>query len=378
MKTFKKINEVWFWQNMLTPHMGELAVEFAKLGYNVTFVSNQILSKERIKLGWQAPKLLNVKFKLVKNKEQITRLAEKVSIGSIHLVQGIRGNGIIKYAQKVFRKRNIKQWIMLETINSDGLQGVFRSILYRALFFYWKKNIEGVLAIGKKTPYWVATRGIARNRIYSFAYFLKKNNNQLKVFSSGNRVFRFIFVGQLIKRKRVDYLIKQLAALKELNFELWVIGTGNEKNYLHKLAEELLGDKVKWFNTMPMNLIPKLIKKVDCLVLPSQHDGWGAVVSEALMAGTPVICSDSCGSSEVVEASNCGFVFPSNNKNAFINSLLIQFKGGLWSLSCRKKLVKWANCLSAKSGANYLAQILNYKKKNNLILPPWKLKTKNL
>jgi glycosyltransferase involved in cell wall biosynthesis len=376
MKNSIKNNQVWFWQNMQTPHMSSLAVELAKLGCNVNFVSNQILSKERIKQGWHAPKFHNVKFKLVKNKKNIIRLAERVPNASIHLFQGIRGNGILKYAQKIFKKRHIKQWIMMEKINSNGIGGIFRSILYRALFFYWKKNINGILAIGREMPDWVASHGIVKNCIYPFAYFLKNNNNQLKKSSDRNRVFRFVFVGQLIKRKRVDYLIKQLATLKKLDFELCVIGTGNERNYLHILAEELLGEKVKWFNTVPMNLIPKFITKADCLVLPSQHDGWGAVVSEALMVGTPVICSDSCGSSEVVRASNCGFVFQSNNQNAFVNSLRAQLKSGLWNLSRRKKLAKWATCLSAKSGASYLAEILNYKKiDSNLIIPPWKLKS---
>jgi glycosyltransferase involved in cell wall biosynthesis len=113
-------------------------------------------------------------------------------------------------------------------------------------------------------------------------------------------------------------------------------------------------------------------------VLPSQHDGWGAVVSEALMVGTPVICTNSCGSSAVVRASKHGHVVPVNNQDAFIEALSKQFKSGLWSLPKRKKLAKWASCLGAKSGAAYLAKILNYSKKNlNHIIPPWKLNIKN-
>lgn len=293
MKNSKKVNQVWFWQNMLTPHMGELAIEYAKLGHRVTFVSNQILSKDRLKLGWQAPKLFNVRFKLIKNKKDTLKLSENASIGTIHLMQGIRGNGLIKYAQQIFRKRHLNYWVLMETINNDGWQGIIKSILYRVLFFYWRKNINGVLAIGAKMPKWVVKHGIDKKRIYPFAYFLKEKNNQLlKIPSTSNRVFRFIFVGQLIKRKRVDYLIRALAIFKELNFELWVIGNGNEKIYLYALANKLLGNKVSWFDSQPMHLIPKLIKQADCLVLPSQHDGWGAVVSEALMVGTPVICTD--------------------------------------------------------------------------------------
>ena len=379
MKNSKKVNQVWFWQNMLTPHMGELAIEYAKLGHSVTFVSNQILSKDRLKLGWQAPKLFNVRFKLVKNKKDILKLANNASIGTIHLVQGIRGNGIIKYAQQIFRERHVNYWVLMETINNDSWQGIIKSILYRALFFYWQKNIQGVLAIGTNMPKWVVKHGINKKRVYPFAYFLKEKSNQLlKISSASNRVFRFIFVGQLIKRKRVDYLIRALATFKESPFELRIIGIGNEKTYLYALANELLGDKVSWFDSQPMHLIPKLIKQADCLVLPSQHDGWGAVVSEALMVGTPVICTDSCGSSVVVRASNYGHVVPANNQDAFIEALSTQFKSGLWSLSNRKRLAKWASCLGAKSGASYLAKILNYNKKDfNHIIPPWKSNTKN-
>ena len=42
------------------------------------------------------------------------------------------------------------------------------------------------------------------------------------------------------------------------------------------------------------------IEEADLLVLPSRFDGWGAVVNEALGAGTPVLVSDLCGSSYLV------------------------------------------------------------------------------
>ena len=50
-----------------------------------------------------------------------------------------------------------------------------------------------------------------------------------------------------------------------------------------------------------MSKIGNTIYQADNLVLPSSHDGWGAVTTEALMVGTPVICSDTCGSSLIVK-----------------------------------------------------------------------------
>ena len=47
---------------MLTPHMGSLAEALTKQGYSVTFVANEILSKERKFQGWNKAHLVNAKF----------------------------------------------------------------------------------------------------------------------------------------------------------------------------------------------------------------------------------------------------------------------------------------------------------------------------
>ena len=113
-----------------------------------------------------------------------------------------------------------------------------------------------------------------------------------------------------------------------------------------------------------MSKVPEIINQVDCLVLPSLHDGWGAVTSESLMVGTPVICSDACGSSIVVKASKVGGIFLSNNQKILADILHIQYKTGKICIRERQKIARWARCLGAKSGAKYLEQILNNKDKN--------------
>ena len=122
-----------------------------------------------------------------------------------------------------------------------------------------------------------------------------------------------------------------------------------------------------------MSKVPVQINRVDCLVLPSHHDGWGAAASEALMTGTPVICSDNCGSSIVVKASGVGGVFLSNNVKALATILKKQYNAGKLTINERKKIARWARCLGAMAGAKYLNLILTSKDKN-LIIEPWKKK----
>src|SRR5690606_16554764 len=88
--------------------------------------------------------------------------------------------------------------------------------------------------------------------------------------------------------------------------------------------------------------------------------GWGVVVSEALMAGTSVVCSDTCGSAGVVLASGTGGVFPREDEHELVRLLMTQLDQGRRTLDERRSLSRWAAALNAQSGARYLRAILDF------------------
>lgn len=372
----KPNNSVWIWQQMITPHVAALAAALANRGFKVNFVANEKLSKNRIKMGWEILELGKVKLLLAPNKDTVIRYASNAPQNSIHLCQGLRGNGLVSYAQRVIRKRGLRHWTMMETVDDLGWNGFIKKILYRILFLYWRNHLSGVLAIGQSTSDWIVARGMEKRLVYPFAYFLKEPsiNSSLKSSTKRNmkRPFRFIFVGELINLKKVDFLIKAIAALKLQEIEFWIVGAGPEEKRLKALANKLLPNKVFWLGVLPIKKIPHVIYQTDCLILPSRYDGWGAVVQEALMVGTPAVCSDKCGSSIIVKASKVGSVFSSNDQKSLVNSLSDQYEKGLVSLEQRQNIMKWSRCLGASSGAKYLESILNLK--NNKVVStklPW-------
>ena len=129
----KPNNSIWFWQRMVTPHMAVLAAALAERGFKVNYVANENLSKERIHQGWKMPELGKVKLLLAPNKDTVIRYALNAPKDSIHLCQGLRGNGLVSYAQRVIRKRNLRHWAMMETVDDTGWTGFIRKILYRIL-----------------------------------------------------------------------------------------------------------------------------------------------------------------------------------------------------------------------------------------------------
>lgn len=370
--------EVWFWQRILTPHMGALAAALASQGVAVTFVANTHMTPDRERQGWITPELGQARLELAPTLKDLESLVFSAPGNSIHLCQGLRGNGLIGQAQRRIRQRGLRHWTIMETVDDAGWAGLIKRALYRGLFWHWRSTLEGVLAIGRDTPDWIVARGMPGSRVFPFAYFLREPETDAWLDTVAavetSRAFRFIFVGRLIELKRVDVLIEALAELDRTDIELRVVGTGPLEASLQAQATQLLPGRVKWLGRQPMSAVPALIAEGDCLVLPSRHDGWGAVVSEALMVGTPVICSDACGSAEAVQASGVGGVFATGNIQALIAQLHQRVQAGPWPALERQRLADWAECLVARAGAEYLAQILLHGEDNHhRPEPPWKI-----
>jgi glycosyltransferase involved in cell wall biosynthesis len=351
---------IYFWQTMLTPHMTAVALSLSKNGYEIFYIAQSSLSKNRLELGWKTHDLHNIKVRIVRNKIYAKSIILNSPSNSIHICQGLRNNGIISYVQKELTKKKLRQWLIIETIRDYGFLGLLRKIVYKFLFTLYGSNIEAILAIGWKTPMYLSEIGFNPKKIFPFSYFLQPPINLDFKTKVKDAPFRFIFIGSLLPGKNLDLLIKALYKLRNFKFELIVIGDGLCKKKWKKYADDLIPNRTSWKGVIKMQEVYKFISQTNCLVLPSRHDGWGAVVSESLIAGVPAICSDACGVADVVKASNYGAVFKSENLNELVNKLKVILERGPLKKHERYKLSEWSKKITADAGANYLIEIINY------------------
>jgi glycosyltransferase involved in cell wall biosynthesis len=364
---------VWFWLRIVTPLMAGLAAALAARGVEVTLVAEQEMSPARTALGWQTPTPGGVRLCFASTAQTVDALVRRAPAGSIHICEGLRGNGLVGRAQQQLARRGLRQWVAMETVNDPGWRGALKRLDYQRRIRFWRNHIEGILAIGYKAPGWYAARGMPTERIFPFAYFLPPTSAGFPVerdASCGERPFRFLFAGQFIERKRLDLLLEALAELQRTDFTLTIIGSGPLESALRARAENLFAGRVKWLGRQPSTSMSGHMANADCLVLPSRFDGWGAVVSEALMAGTPAICSDNCGAAGAVLASGRGGVFRSGDRQSLCRQLGDVMIHGPIANADRKGLAEWAVCLGAEVGADYLADILSGKL-GECKLPPW-------
>jgi glycosyltransferase involved in cell wall biosynthesis len=109
--------------------------------------------------------------------------------------------------------------------------------------------------------------------------------------------------------------IAEVAKVEE-NFELHVIGKGEEREKQEQLAQELgiLNSSVFFRGYLDKEVVAKEISDSDFLILFSHFETQSCVVLEALMSGIPVIVPDFGGVKELVNDINGEAVTPSSNK----------------------------------------------------------------
>lgn len=89
--------------------------------------------------------------------------------------------------------------------------------------------------------------------------------------------------------KRIDYLIKEVAAINDEKVKLVLCGHPDaDDEYLHSLAAGLLGDRIRWL-TLPEEQVHETLRAADVFVLASLHEALGNSMVEALLAGIPLI-----------------------------------------------------------------------------------------
>lgn len=118
-----------------------------------------------------------------------------------------------------------------------------------------------------------------------------------------------LMVGSDFQRKGVERSMRALAALPldlRENTRLWVVGKGDARPYV-KLATELgIGAQVVFLG--PRDDVPQLLAAADILLHPALSETAGNAILEGLVAGIPVIVSESAGFSMHVARADGGLV----------------------------------------------------------------------
>ncbi len=136
-----------------------------------------------------------------------------------------------------------------------------------------------------------------------------------------------LFVGRLISHKRVDLILETIAELNHRGrtLSLSIVGTGPDHLNLLNQARELgiSGQVTFYANGLESKDVWGLMKKCPVFLLPSEREGYGIAVQEALIAGAIVLVSNhpDNASKELIDQSNKGRIVEEQSAVAWADEI---------------------------------------------------------
>ncbi|WP_123539421.1 glycosyltransferase family 4 protein [Halosimplex salinum] len=163
------------------------------------------------------------------------------------------------------------------------------------------------------------SRGIDRNQVF-VAPNVVDNTNYYRNRTERGKI-RVLFIGQLIERKGVPYLLEAFDELEHRETELVIVGDGPKREAFEQSAREK-GIDVVFTGWVSEERKRKELADADLFVLPSLEDLAPLVLNEAMASGLPVLTTEGVGNAAdmIIEGGN-GEIVPTEDTPALSREL---------------------------------------------------------
>lgn len=310
----------------LNHHQLLLCEELKKSCDEFYYISTRPMSKARINLGYEE---MDSKYDFVirtyDGSSDKSRVAEILRNSDV-VIFGDCDNKYIELRMKenklsfLYSERFFKKGTWRRFIPQTRKKVVNRVIQYKDKNFY-------VLCASAFLSYDLKLLGFDTDKCYKWGYF-----PQVKSYDEcpkrENKPLKLLWVGRLIELKRTKDAIKAAAKLRDrgVDFSFDIIGSGECEESLKQLVKTLnLQDRVNFLGSMSSSKVIEHMEKADIFMMTSDfHEGWGAVVNEAMSTGCAVLISSSLGCAKfLVKEKENGLIYKYGSQKDFEEKLYL-------------------------------------------------------
>jgi len=202
---------------------------------------------------------------------------------------------------KFFKKKFIL-WngtTLLSAGSIKGIRGLLKKIIIKRAdryIVYGTKGKEYLKHFGAKSKdIYISTNMIDNDYFRDRVLQYRANKN----FSEERKKYPkilLLYVGQLVKRKGIEQILKALNILENPEIGLMIVGSGSEEMNLKKFCKENKLENIFFKGFHQQEGLPKYYALSDIFIFPTFKEPWGLVINEALACGLYVLCSDRAGS----------------------------------------------------------------------------------
>lgn len=360
------VKRIVFWEPTTSPHKSYFfeAIKQNQPDIDLLVIAQEALPQDRIEMGWILSKPESYAVLINPSDEKILDVVDRDVEDTFHVFSGIRHFECIVKGLKRVREVNGIYSIMSEPRDNRGFRGMLRYFQSVVSEVGIRRTVSVVFAIGANGPPWFRSVFYNSKKIVPFAYFLRApviiaSKPQDGIPTANISRVRVGYIGRLISLKGVRYLIEALSDFNSCEVELQVVGDGDQYSELKHYAEKLKL-KIEFLGVLPISEIDGFLRGIDILVLPSvEKDGWGAVISEALLNGVAVVATRHVGASVLIKDEMIGRVVKERDAKSIVEALNFLTSGEKLSVDARKYRAAWAlSHISADAGAKYFLNVL--------------------
>lgn len=330
-------------------------------GYDLTYVVMETIEQsERASQGWSVTDLSMIDLRVMPPEAEICELVAQRKADTLHVITGGFAWPTSRIALKQCLKTGADFAILAEPPYPYSKTFKLKNFLQKCFCRLRGDRVKAIWAIGTIAYDFYRSIGYPDSKVFRWAYF-PPVPDQLPS-RTKREVPEIAYVGTLNERKGVDLLVEALGLTKHLEWTARLVGGGPLEADLKQRATELgILDRITFDGYQPYQEAMVKMANSDLVLVPSRHDGWGAVVNEALGYGLPVICTDRCGAQDFLVKSPVGSICKASDAQSLAAAMESELKRGIRSPEAIVEVWNWAkSSISPEAGAAYFDQLVRF------------------
>lgn len=283
-----------FVSNYLTPHQLPFCLAMQReTGDRFVFIETEELPEERKNLGYpslgeQYGFVLNAK-KDAASFQKAMRIATESDVTIIgsapnaFIKPRLRQNKLtLRFSERIFKKRYVDplRWA----------KHTLKNISYR------NKNLFFMLS-SAYAPHDYMRCGMRTEKMFKWGYFPKVSTDSCD--ETVKQDGKIVWVGRFLPLKHADDAIRAVIQLKQEGYPvtLDLVGSGETQEFLQDIVKENQADEyIRFVGNQPYDQVREYMRSAEIFLFTSDyHEGWGAVLNEAMDSGCAVVASHAAG-----------------------------------------------------------------------------------
>ena len=204
-----------------------------------------------------------------------------------------------------------------------------RKRLHRALIRWTLRRATRVLSVSEALKREIVALGVPADKVTVIPNGIEAEKFQPLPHGEARRRLNLdadaryiVSVSRLSHEKGLDILLRAVAAMRNRDVRLLLVGGGSERTALGDLATRLgIDARVTFVGDTTHSQIPLWLNAANLFVLPSRTEGWPNVLMEALACGRPAIGTNVGGIPEIIDSDALGRIVPPENAEALAHAL---------------------------------------------------------